>query len=107
MQAWVLDECHYEIALRLTAALLAIGACIGLERSYHGRPDGFRTHPLVCLSTCLLMLVTVFEPHWFDAAVTGRRMVIRIQGAGNARLLSDALCSLQSVREFRIAPSGD
>ena len=53
------------------------------------------------------MLVTVFEPHWFDAAVTGRRMVIRTQGAGNARLLSDALCSLQSVREFRIAPSGD
>ena len=67
----MLDEFHYEIALRLTAAL-AIGACIGLERSYHGRPAGFRTHALVCLSTSLLMLVTVFESHWFDAAVTGR-----------------------------------
>ena len=33
--------------LRLTLALLA-GGLVGLERSYHGRPAGFREHTLVC-----------------------------------------------------------
>jgi putative Mg2+ transporter-C (MgtC) family protein len=55
-----------EIALRLTVAL-AIGALIGLERSYHGRPAGFRTHALVCLASSALMLVSVYEEHWFTA----------------------------------------
>ena len=52
-----------EMTLRLLAALLA-GALIGYERSYHGRPAGFRTHALVCVASSLLMLVTVYEAHW-------------------------------------------
>ncbi len=52
-----------EIAVRLVAALL-VGAAIGFERSYRGRPAGFRTHALVCLSTSLLMLLTAFEQLW-------------------------------------------
>ncbi len=44
--------------LRLTFALLA-GGLIGLERSYHGRPAGFRTHALVCTASSLLMLFAV------------------------------------------------
>jgi putative Mg2+ transporter-C (MgtC) family protein len=55
---------YLEIAVRLVAALFA-GGLIGLERSYHGRPAGFRTHALVCLASSLLMLVTVYESHWF------------------------------------------
>jgi putative Mg2+ transporter-C (MgtC) family protein len=49
---------------------LAAGGLIGLERSHRGRPAGFRTHALVCLSSSLLMLVTVYESHWMprDAA---------------------------------------
>jgi putative Mg2+ transporter-C (MgtC) family protein len=53
----------YEMALRLLVALAA-GALIGYERSYHGRPAGFRTHALVCMASSLLMLVTVYEAHW-------------------------------------------
>jgi len=49
--------------LRLLAALAA-GAMIGYERSYHGRPAGFRTHSLVCTASSLLMLVTVYEAAW-------------------------------------------
>jgi putative Mg2+ transporter-C (MgtC) family protein len=71
MPGWLLESFYAQIALRLVAALL-VGAASGLERSYHGRPAGFRTHALVCLSTSLLMLVTVFESHWFVAAGTGR-----------------------------------
>ena len=53
----------YEIVMRLAAALAA-GALIGYERSFHGRPAGFRTHALVCTASSLLMLVTVYEAHW-------------------------------------------
>jgi putative Mg2+ transporter-C (MgtC) family protein len=57
----------YEMLGRLLAAVAA-GALIGYERSYHGRPAGFRTHTLVCTASSLLMLVTVYEAHWVRAA---------------------------------------
>lgn len=57
---------YHEISQRLGLALL-FGGAIGLERSYHGRPAGFRTHALVCLSTSLLMLVSVYEGLWFSS----------------------------------------
>src|SRR5262245_37041359 len=53
-----------EILLRLLVAL-ALGGALGLERSYHGRPAGFRTHALVGLASGALMLVTVYESVWF------------------------------------------
>ena len=65
------DGVYLDIALRLIASLV-IGGLIGLERSYHGRPAGFRTHSLVCLSTSLLMLVTVYETRWFPSVAQGR-----------------------------------
>jgi putative Mg2+ transporter-C (MgtC) family protein len=68
------DEVYVEITLRLLAALI-IGGLIGLERSYHGRPAGFRTHALVCLSTSLLMLVTVYETRWFPALSQSRTVL--------------------------------
>jgi len=46
--------------VRLLLAALA-GGLIGLERSHHGRPAGFRTHTLVCLSSALLMVLGVFQ----------------------------------------------
>ena len=58
------DPVYREITQRLLVALL-FGGLIGLERSYHGRPAGFRTHALVCLSTSLLMLVSAYESLWF------------------------------------------
>src|SRR5260221_9683704 len=54
------------IALHLVIALAA-GAIIGLERSYHGRPAGFRTHALVCLSSSMLMVLTVYQDTWFGS----------------------------------------
>jgi len=53
----------YEMAVRIVVALIA-GALIGYERSYRGRPAGFRTHALVCMASSMLMLVTVYEAHW-------------------------------------------
>jgi putative Mg2+ transporter-C (MgtC) family protein len=62
---------YFEILFRLVAALFA-GGLIGLERSHRGRPAGFRTHALVCLASSLLMLVTVYETHWFPDTSTTR-----------------------------------
>ncbi len=66
-----LGDVYLDITVRLVGSL-CIGGLIGLERSYHGRPAGFRTHSLVCLSTGLLMLVTVYETHWFPTLSQGR-----------------------------------
>lgn len=56
-----------DIISRLLAATVA-GGLIGLERSYHGRPAGFRTHTLVCVASSLLMLVTMYQAKWFAGA---------------------------------------
>ena len=51
------------ILVRVLAALV-VGASIGFERTFHGRPAGFRTHALVCLASSLLMLVPVYQNEW-------------------------------------------
>ena len=65
---------YLEIVFRIVAALLA-GGLIGLERSHRGRPAGFRTHALVCLASSLLMLVTVYESHWFPRDPSARVII--------------------------------
>lgn len=55
-----MDEQYASILLRLLAALVA-GGLIGFERTYHGRPAGFRTHALVATASALLMLVTAYQ----------------------------------------------
>src|SRR5688572_11399531 len=51
------------VLLRISIALV-VGGLIGFERTFHGRPAGFRTHSLVCLASALLMLVTVYQSAW-------------------------------------------
>src|SRR3954470_17296606 len=62
---------YLQMLARLLAAVLA-GACIGYERSFHGRPAGLRTHVLVCLASAVLMLVTVYEDHWVRIVAESR-----------------------------------
>jgi putative Mg2+ transporter-C (MgtC) family protein len=58
-----------DIAIRLASALAA-GSSIGLERSVHGRPAGFRTHALVCLASALLMLLTAYQWEWLGVSAS-------------------------------------
>ena len=51
---------------------LAAGGLIGFERSYHGRPAGFRTHTLVCVASSALMLITMYQSHWYPEEFSGR-----------------------------------
>ena len=57
-----------DILVHLVVAMVA-GGLIGLERSYYGRPAGFRTHTLVCMASSLLMLVTLYQRDWFSGAM--------------------------------------
>jgi putative Mg2+ transporter-C (MgtC) family protein len=63
-----MDREGLDIFTHLLVATMA-GGLIGLERSYHGRPAGFRTHTLVCLASSLLMLVTMYQAKWFTGAL--------------------------------------
>lgn len=51
----------------LIVAVLA-GGLIGFERSFHGRPAGFRTHTLVCLASSVLMVAAAYQHQWFTLA---------------------------------------
>ena len=64
-----MDGAYVQIAIRLLAALLA-GGMIGLERSHRGREAGFREHTLVCVATCQLMLIGVYD--WHGGAIVAQ-----------------------------------
>ena len=53
-------EDHITVTVRLAFSLL-VGIVVGIERAMHGRPAGLRTHALVCVSSTLLILLTVFQ----------------------------------------------
>jgi putative Mg2+ transporter-C (MgtC) family protein len=50
---------------------LVLGGLIGMERTFHGRQAGFRTHALVCLASALLMMAVVYQGRWMSTNVIG------------------------------------
>ena len=63
----MIDPTYLNVVVHLLVATVA-GALIGYERSYQGRPAGFRTHTLVCIASALLMLLTMYQSMWFSAS---------------------------------------
>jgi putative Mg2+ transporter-C (MgtC) family protein len=63
-----MGEENLSMVLRLLTAVAA-GGLIGFERSFRGRPAGFRTHTIVCLASAALMLVTVYQDRWLTSAL--------------------------------------
>ena len=61
-----------EIACNIGAAWVA-GVLIGLERSYSGRPAGFRTHALVSLGAAAAAILSL-EPLLFAGLSSGGRL---------------------------------
>ncbi|MBI5848572.1 MAG: MgtC/SapB family protein [Nitrospirae bacterium] len=57
-----------EIILKLLLGTL-LGGIIGFERQTHGRPAGFRTQLLVCVSCVLLMIIS--EGYYADSTQSG------------------------------------
>lgn len=56
-----------DLAWPILGAVVA-GAVIGAEREYRASPAGLRTHILVALSCCLLMLSAVHQMAWLNDA---------------------------------------
>ncbi len=56
-----------EIIVKLFASFILAGI-IGLEREFHGRAAGLRTHILVCVGSCLIMLTSVYIHEAFKDA---------------------------------------
>jgi putative Mg2+ transporter-C (MgtC) family protein len=49
---------NHELLFRLFLAVV-LGGLIGLEREFHGRAAGFRTHILVCLGSTIIMMASM------------------------------------------------
>jgi hypothetical protein len=54
---WIIGP--LEITIRLLLALL-LGGLVGLEREQKNHPAGLRTHLLVSLGSCLIMLLSIY-----------------------------------------------
>jgi putative Mg2+ transporter-C (MgtC) family protein len=66
---------NWDLVWPVVAAMTA-GGLIGVERTYHGHPAGFRTHILVCLTSCVLMLAAMHQSTWAFIALPGQTVVI-------------------------------
>lgn len=62
------------VVLPIAGALIA-GGMIGFEREWRGRPAGFRTHILVSLASCLLMLAAMTQADWAFRALPDENIV--------------------------------
>ena len=60
------------VLLRMVCAFLC-GLAIGLERSYHNKPAGFRTHILVCLGACIASMTGYNRTEFFPAFFASQR----------------------------------
>lgn len=72
---------EWEIAARLLLSCVLSGL-IGLERESHGRPAGLRTHILVSLGSCLVMLVSIFGFSFAKVSDPGRLAAQVVSGIG-------------------------
>jgi putative Mg2+ transporter-C (MgtC) family protein len=64
------DHLAIEVAVRASAAWIT-GAAIGLDRSYHDKPAGFRTYALVSLASSLLIMTMAYQDHWLTQLPAG------------------------------------
>lgn len=82
MDAWIdsLIGGYMELTV-LVRILLAIllGFILGLERELYKRPAGLRTHILVCMASCLIMLVSMYG---FDSGDPARVAAQVVSGIG-------------------------
>lgn len=76
----VLDISIIDIILRLVCALI-VGTVIGTEREYTHRPAGMRTHMLVSLGACVVMIIgqLIFvQYHSYGATPDPARMAAQV-----------------------------
>lgn len=82
MDAWIdsLTGGYMEVTvlIRILLAIL-LGFVLGIERELYKRPAGLRTHILVCMASCLIMLVSMYG---FDSGDPARVAAQVVSGIG-------------------------
>lgn len=82
MDAWIDSFLGSAIEIMITFRILlaiVLGFVLGLEREMYKRPAGLRTHILVCVASCLIMLVSMYG---FDSGDPARVAAQVVSGVG-------------------------
>ena len=66
---------NWDLVWPVLAAMTA-GGLIGVARTHHGHPAGFRTHSLVCLTSGRLMLAAMNQSTWSFVPLPDQTVVI-------------------------------
>jgi len=85
----ILSNLYISIRLIISAIL---GGIIGLEREKLNRPAGVRTHMIVCLGSCLIMLLGEYMhriDNTIDITRLGAQVVSGIGFLGAGAILKD------------------
>lgn len=75
-------EVTYSAIIVRIAAAFILGGIIGLERGMKNRPAGLRTHMLVCVGACLIMLTNQYIYQIFDTGDPVRMGAQVVSGIG-------------------------
>ncbi|KXU04981.1 MgtC/SapB family protein [Streptococcus oralis] len=70
-----------EIAFRIILSLV-VGTLLGLERGAKAQPAGIRTHSIVCMAACLIMMTNEFVSYKFGTGDPTRLGAQVISGVG-------------------------
>lgn len=70
-----------EQIIRIAVATI-IGAIIGLERKYHGKPAGVRTHTIVCIISTMLTITSAYGFYSFGDIDPSRLLANILTGIG-------------------------
>lgn len=70
-----------EQMIRLAIATF-VGAIIGLERKYHGKPAGVRTHTIVCIISTMLTITSAYGFYSFGQIDPSRLLANILTGIG-------------------------
>ena len=81
MQSSSMGLSYIEIIIRVVLSLV-IGSIIGLERGSKSQPAGIRTHSIVCMAACLIMMTNEFVSYKFGTGDPTRLGAQVISGVG-------------------------
>ena len=81
MQSSSIGLSYNEIIIRVVLSLV-IGSIIGLERGSKSQPAGIRTHSIVCMAACLIMMTNEFVSYKFGTGDPTRLGAQVISGVG-------------------------
>ena len=91
-----LDSIVLELIVRLIFSFVA-GFIIGLEREKNGNPAGLKTHILVCLGACLIMIISIYAFAQGDPARLAAQVVSGIGFIGAGAIMRDNAGGIRGI----------